>query len=107
MKQARDAPTAIGAGFARDHDGAQWTYIGALTFENAGPVLGATSSMALPSEGQIDLENLDGIDSSAVAVLVALKRRAETEGKPLRFVRVPAALRALAEVYGVEPILGA
>jgi len=105
MSGSRGAPMEIGAGFAPDHDGAQWIYMGALTFANAGPVLGATSSMALPTDGQVDLENLDGIDSSAVAVLLALKRRAESEGKPLRFVHVPAALAALAAVYGVESIL--
>ena len=63
-------------------------------------------TITVRSDGQVDLENLDGIDSSAVAVLLALKRRAESEGKPLRFVHVPAALTALAAVYGVESILG-
>ena len=51
--------------------------------------------------------DIGAIDSSAVAVLLALKRRADEEGKPLRFAHVPAALAALAEVYGVEAILGA
>ena len=94
------------AGFAPDHHGARWSYIGSLTFANAGPVLAATAGVALPTEADVDLENVGAIDSAAVAVLLALKRRAEAEGKPLRFVRVPGALRALAEVYGVEPILG-
>ena len=69
-------------------------------------MLAATAAVALPTDGEVDLENLGAIDSSAVAVLLALKRRAEAEGKPLRFLHVPAALIALAEVYGVESILG-
>jgi len=104
---APGAEMEIDAGFAPDHHGAQWTYMGGLTFANAGPVLAATTAVGLPTDGEVDLENLGAIDSSAVAVLLALKRRAEEEGKPLRFVRAPAALVALAEVYGVESFLGA
>jgi len=44
---------------------------------------------------------------AAVAVLLALKRRAADEGRPLRFVGIPAALASLADLYGVEEILGA
>ena len=97
----------VDAGFAPDHHGARWSYLGPLNFANAAPVLAATAGVALPTEGEVDLENMGPIDSSAVAVLLALKRRAEDERKPLRFVRVPAALVALTEVYGVAPMLGA
>ena len=98
----------IDAGFAPDHDGARWTYTGALTFANAGPVLAATSALALPTDGEVDLDNIG-------AHRFVRRRRAgraraargRSEGKPLRFVHVPAALAALAEVYGVEEILGA
>ena len=106
MSVPADAGVEFDAGFAPDHHGARWSYMGSLTFANAGPVLAATTGVALPTDGEVDLEHVGAIDSAAVAVLLALKRRAEAEGKPLRFVRVPPSLRALAEVYGVEPILG-
>ena len=107
MKEsAVDAGVGFDAGFAPDHHGARWSYIGPLTFANAGPVLAATTAVALPAGGDVDLDNLGAIDSSAVAVLLALKRRAEAEGKPLRFVHVPPALVALAEVYGVTSMIG-
>jgi ABC-type transporter Mla MlaB component len=61
----------------------------------------------LPARGEIDLDTIGAIDSSAVAVLVALVRRAAEESRPLKFVHVPSALTALAEVYGVGEILGA
>jgi phospholipid transport system transporter-binding protein len=102
-----DAGMDFDTGFAPDHHGARWSYIGSLTFANAGPVLAATAGVALPTEGEVDLENVGEIDSSAVAVLRALKRRADAEGKPLRFVRVPPPVLALAEVYGVESFLAA
>ncbi len=107
MSKPAEAAVGLEAGFAPDHQGARWSYVGSLTFANAGPVLAATASVALPTDGEVDLENVGAIDSSAVAVLLALQRRAEEEGKPLRFARVPAPLLALAEVYGVESILAA
>jgi ABC-type transporter Mla MlaB component len=97
----------IGAGFAPDDEEGRWTYAGALTFADAGPVLAAAKRLTLPARGEIDLDNIGAIDSSAVAVLLALVRRASEEGRPLHFVHVPSALVALAEVYGVGEILGA
>jgi phospholipid transport system transporter-binding protein len=101
------AGVEIDAGFAPDHDGANWTYSGSLTFANAGSVHAAAATLPLPAEGEVDLDDLGEFDSSAVAVLIALLRRASEEGKPLRFVHAPTALAALAEVYDVEAILRA
>jgi phospholipid transport system transporter-binding protein len=105
MMAERGVPEEVEAGFAADEIGARWTYAGALTYANAGAVLAAAAKLALPTTGAIDLADIDAMDSTAVAVLVALKRRAAGEGKPLTFVDVPAALTALAELYGVEEIL--
>ena len=107
MSAARGEHVAAGSGFAPDADGARWTYAGALTSANAGTVLAAAAALALPADGEVDLRDVEAIDSAAVAVLLALKRRAAEEGRPLRFVDVPAALASLAELYGVEEILGA
>jgi len=105
MSVARRAYIETEAGFAPDDGGARWTFAGSLTSANAGAVLAAAAALPLPVEGEVDLRDVDGIDSTAVAVLLALKRRAAEEGRPLRFVSVPAALAALAELYGVEEIL--
>jgi len=105
MNVTRRARIDADAGFAPDDGGARWTYAGALTSANAGAVLAAAAALSLPAEGEVDLRDVDGIDSAAVAVLLALKRRAADEGRPLRFVSVPAALTSLAELYGVEEIL--
>jgi phospholipid transport system transporter-binding protein len=106
VSQAGSATEAgFEAGFAPDRHGARWSYIGALNFANAAHVLAATTAVALPADGEVDLENMGAIDSAAVAVLLALKRRAEDERKPLRFIRAPGALLALADVYGVGSIL--
>ena len=70
-------------------------------------MLAAAAALKLPGAGEVDLAAVEGIDSAAVAVLLALKRRAADEGRPLRFVGIPAALASLAELYGVKEILGA
>ena len=101
----RDAQAAVESGFAAGGDGARWTYAGELTSANAGPVLAAAAALNLPGSGEVDLTDVEGIDSAAVAVMLALKRRAADEGRPLRFVGIPAALASLADLYGVEEIL--
>jgi phospholipid transport system transporter-binding protein len=95
------------AGFSADAAGARWSYSGALTFANASGVFAAADAMPLPSAGEVDLSGLVAVDSSAVAVLIALSRRAQEEGTPLVFAKVPAALRALADLYSVEDLLTA
>jgi phospholipid transport system transporter-binding protein len=92
-------------GFAPEAGAGRWKYSGALTFANAGRVFAAAAAMPLPAAGEIDLAGVDAVDSSAVAVLLALKRRAANEGRPLTFAHVPAALTLLADLYGVREML--
>ena len=106
MSGKRGTASVAATGFAAGAGGARWTYAGALTFANASTVFAAAAAMPLPTEGEIDLSGVDAVDSSAVAVLLALKRRASVDGRPLTFTHVPAALTALADVYGVEDMLG-
>ena len=102
---ARTNPTAPSQLFVADADGTRWTYVGALTFANAAAVCAAAGSLPLPTRGIVDCGGLAAADSSAVAVLLSLKRRAAEQGTPLEFDNVPASLDALATVYGVEEIL--
>ena len=95
-----------GGGFASSDDGERWSYAGTLTFENAEPVLDAARALALPTRGVADLSGLAHADSAALAVLLALKRRAEVEGAPLAFASVPDTLVSLARVYGVDALVG-
>lgn len=92
---------------ARVADGAQWVLAGPLTFANAGPVLEATRTLALPLSGIVDCSGVGVVDSAAVAVLLALKRRAAAESRPLAFAGIPEALALLADLYGVREILAA
>ena len=87
-------------------DGDRWTFRGVLIFDDAMAVLDAAVSLPLPKSGVVDLSGLAHADSAALAVLLALRRRATAEGSnPLRFVGVPAMLESLARVYGIEDLI--
>ncbi len=85
--------------------GGRWTYSGALTFADAAAVFESARAMDLPATGVVDLTGMEPADSSALAVMLALKRRATAEGARITFVAVPAGIEALANVYGVDELL--
>jgi len=106
MTAGRDSGAPATAGFASGGDGARWVYAGELSCANAGAALVAARSLPLPASGEIDLGAIGHADSAAVAVMLALRRRADAEGRAIRFVNVPPPLAALAQVYGVDAMLG-
>jgi phospholipid transport system transporter-binding protein len=107
MMSERNAGTGLAHGFVADADGGCWTYEGALTFAEAGSVLAAAAALALPAGGTVDCRGIRGFDSAAVAVLLALQRRAAEDRRTLAFPGIPEGLAALATLYGVEEILAA
>ncbi|HVE48392.1 MAG TPA: STAS domain-containing protein [Casimicrobiaceae bacterium] len=100
-----DSREVVTGAFAPTPDGERWIYEGGLTFDNAAEVVEAALELPLPKSGRVDLEKLDPADSSALAALFALKRRAHGQRKSLVFERMPPGLASLAKVYGVEEIL--
>lgn len=99
--------TAPAGGFELAEGGVRWSCAGQITFDNATTVLGATRALPLPSGGQVDLSALGHADSAALAVLLALRRRAVAEGAALAFVSMPPLVASLARVYGVDELIGA
>ena len=100
--------SARGAVFRASEDGGAGAPAATLTFANAGVALAAAQALPLPSTGVVDCaKGSRRSDSAAVALLLSLKRRGAERGRPLTFVEVPAALKALAALYDVEDILGA
>jgi phospholipid transport system transporter-binding protein len=85
--------------------GDRWMLAGALTVDTAASVLEASREAALPATGIVSLAGVDNVDSAAVAVLLAWRRRAAAEGKDLLFTDVPASLSGLALLYDVEELI--
>ena len=85
--------------------GDRWMLAGALSMDTAAGVLEASREAPLPGTGIVSLAAVESVDSAAVAVLLAWRRRAAAEGEDLSFTDVPASLSALAELYGVEELI--
>ena len=85
----------------------RWLPTGPLTMDSVATVLAASIEAPLPATGVIDLERVEAVDSAGVALLLAWKRRAAAEGKPLAFAHLPSSLASLAQLYGVEELLTA
>ncbi|MCL2829446.1 MAG: STAS domain-containing protein [Betaproteobacteria bacterium] len=82
-----------------------------MTLGNASALLSAGRSLLRdnPAEAEkpfvIDLSAVGEADSSALTVLLALLRTARETGHTLQIRRPPAGLFALAELYGLAPLL--
>ncbi len=55
----------------------------------------------------VDASALLRFDSSALAVLLELRRESQAQGKSVRIRALPQRLRDLAEVYGIAELLAA
>lgn len=55
----------------------------------------------------VDASALQRFDSSALAVLLELRRESQAQGKSLRIRALPQRLRDLGDVYGIAELLSA
>ena len=76
-----------------------------LTNDNAAAVLQQALAALATGDTEFDFAELREVDSSAVAVLVALARDAQQRGRTLALRNPPPALRSLALLYGVQALL--
>jgi len=102
MTTASCAEVASSGAFAAAGD--RWQFEGTLTFDDATAVLEQADALPLPASGVVDMAGLVHADSAALAVLLAIKRRAAVEGHRLTFVAFPPMLDSLARVYGIEDL---
>jgi ABC-type transporter Mla MlaB component len=80
--------------------GPQWALVGPITFDTVAQLETTLDSTRANAES-ISLRETTHVDSSAVAFLVAVKRRHTN----VRFTDVPAPLSQLADLYGVRDLL--
>jgi phospholipid transport system transporter-binding protein len=78
----------------------------ALTFDNAQAALDQGSAALASGETVFDLGGVKSADSSALALMLAWQRRAQAQGRSLKFINVPANVDALAKLYGVDGLIG-
>ena len=78
----------------------------ALTFENAQAALEQGCAAVTAGETEFDLGGVKAADSTALALMLAWQRRAQAQGRTLKFINVPANIDALGRLYGVDGLLG-
>jgi phospholipid transport system transporter-binding protein len=76
-----------------------------MTNDNARRLLAAGEAAIAAGDFEFDLSGVTEIDSAAVALLLEWQRCAIAQGGSIRLSGVPASLRGLAALYGVEALL--
>lgn len=81
--------------------------ISSLTMQDASIAL--KQGLALIAEGrtELDLGAVTELDSAAVATLLEWQRAAQARGVHLQYKNMPASLKSLAQLYGVDTLLSA
>ena len=77
-----------------------------IDFENAPAVKRELLRALASGDFTVDLSDLKRADSAALSVLLSARRTAEALGGRLAIEGLPADLKTLARLYGVEEILG-
>ena len=78
-----------------------------LTISEASATLARLAPQLLAASAPVvDASALRELDTSALAVLLACQRQAAAQGRPLRVTGAPPKLRQLAQLYGVDSLLG-
>jgi ABC-type transporter Mla MlaB component len=95
-----NAQTAPQIPAALNISGEQWSLAGPITFDTVAD-LETTLDSTRATAASVSMRDTTYVDSSAVALLVAIKRRHPN----VRFTDVPVPLTQLADLYGVRDLL--
>jgi phospholipid transport system transporter-binding protein len=77
-----------------------------MTNDNAAALLESGVAAIRGGDAHFDLSAVTQVDSAAVALLLAWKREAQARNAELKVINVPPALVNLANLYGVDTLLG-
>lgn len=98
-------PTRLARFRIETEGGGRYRLQGELTFASAGEALKATAGLVRPDADLLfDLRSIGRCDSAGVALLIEWRRRVQPGGR-IRYLHLPASLRAIARVSGVEALL--
>jgi phospholipid transport system transporter-binding protein len=88
-------------------DSSHFAVVGELGFDTVRDLLaaGATRFADADARFEVDLSGVSQGDSAGLALLIEWQKLATRTGKTLRFTRVPAQLRALAQISEIEDFL--
>lgn len=76
-----------------------------MLMDRSRALLEAGRAAMVQGENVFDLSEVAEADSSAVAVMLGWLRSAESLRSTVKFAQIPAGVRSLAELYGVNDLL--
>ena len=76
-----------------------------LTLEHAARLLAQGSDEIANGARVVDFAHVGKVDSSALSLMLAWRRRAQAARRSLAFRNVPASLTSLANLYGVSELI--
>ena len=83
------------------------TLSGALTMASVGPLYREVRPFTQGASVTIDTNGVTKADSSGLALLTALIRRAHTADARVKLLPLPTVLSSITEIYGLQEILSA
>lgn len=86
-------------------EGPRLVVSGAVTLGNAAALLEEGRRHIAEGVQTVDLGEVNEMDSALLAVLLAWLRDARSREKQLSFVNLPASLRTIAQLYGVDRLI--
>lgn len=91
----------------REVDSGHFAVVGELGFDTVRGLLatGGTRFAGAATQFEVDLSGVSQGDSAGLALLIEWQKLATRAGKTVRFTRVPAQLRALAQISEIESFL--
>lgn len=75
---------------------------GDLTLAHAARALGQCKGAVQRGVRAIDLSRVGHMDSSAISLILSLRRFAQAQGLPIEIRSIPESLLSLAKLYGVD-----
>lgn len=78
---------------------------GDLTIAQARQAEDGIEAILRSGVGVVNLAELRSVDSSAIGLLLACRRRARASGRSIDFLNVPESLISLARLYGVGDLV--
>lgn len=85
----------------------EYRLTGPVSFATAGDLLAASEQLFAGQRALcVDLAGVSGVDSAGLALLLEWIRRSQAAGRRISFAAVPDRLRAVAQLTGVDELLG-
>jgi phospholipid transport system transporter-binding protein len=88
-------------------DGDRVVLEGPVNIETAPAVFAQALQACREGAALVDFGAVEEVDSAAVAMVLALLREAETDGRRIAIANVPPAMANLAELYSVSDVIAA